>query len=129
MTHTATKRYYIGVIERAIAYYDVEAEDARAAAENWQDGDFSDRDDEALDTEGPCSVREQQPDGSWRKVPESLWQSFQPETDDERLRRLSPDLLELARQIVLAKDNEESVPVGIYHAAVRIVARIEDDQA
>src|SRR5262249_48376830 len=38
MTNTATKTYYVGVIERAIAYYEVEAEDARAAAENWQDG-------------------------------------------------------------------------------------------
>jgi hypothetical protein len=75
MTTTATKVYYVGVIERAIAYYEVKAEDARAAAENWQDGVFSDRDDEALDTEGPCNVREQQPDGSWVKIPPSEWET------------------------------------------------------
>jgi hypothetical protein len=95
MTNTAPKRYRVGVIERAIAYYKIEAEDARTAAENWQDGDFSDRDDEALDTEGPCSVREQQPDGSWRNVPESLWRSSPPETEDGRLGQLGCDLLAL----------------------------------
>jgi hypothetical protein len=73
MSNTATRLYYVGVIERAITYYEVEAEDARAAAENWQDGEFYDRDDEALDTEGPCSVGEQTPDGTWRKVPPSEW--------------------------------------------------------
>ena len=74
MTITATKTYQVAVIERALAYYEVEAEDARTAAENWQDGEFDDRDDEALDTEGPCSVREQQPDGTWRKLPKSEWE-------------------------------------------------------
>jgi hypothetical protein len=74
MTNTTTKTYYVGVIERAVAYYDVEAGDSKAAAENWQDGEFSDRDDEALECEGVCSVREQQPDGSWRKVPRSEWE-------------------------------------------------------
>ena len=64
MTTTTTKTYRVAVIERALAYYRVEAEDARTAAENWQDGEFYDRDDEALDTEGPCSVRGQQPDGT-----------------------------------------------------------------
>ena len=52
MTNTATKTYLVGVIERAIAYYEVEAEDARTAAENWQEGEFHDRDDEALDPRG-----------------------------------------------------------------------------
>ena len=47
MTNIATKTYLVGVIERAIAYYEVEAEDARTAAENWMDGEFHDRDDEA----------------------------------------------------------------------------------
>jgi hypothetical protein len=74
MTTTATKTYYVGVIECAIAYYDIEAEDARTAAENWQDGEFSDRDDEALESEGPCNVRELQPDSSWRMVPPSEWE-------------------------------------------------------
>jgi hypothetical protein len=74
MTHNETKTYLVGVIERAISYFEVEAEDARTAAENWQDEDFHDRDDEALDTEGPCRVREQQPDLSWRKVPPSEWE-------------------------------------------------------
>jgi hypothetical protein len=74
MTESKMKTYSVGVIERALAYYEVEAEDARAAAENWQEGEFEDRDDEALDTEGPCSVREQQADGSWRKVPASEWE-------------------------------------------------------
>ncbi len=35
MTNIATKTYLVGVIERAIAYYEVEAEDASTAAENW----------------------------------------------------------------------------------------------
>ncbi len=78
MTTTATKTYYVGVIERAIAYYEVEAEDARNAAENWEEGEFKDRDDEALESEGPCNVRERQPDGSWRKVPPSEWEAEPP---------------------------------------------------
>ena len=78
MTNTATKTYLVTVIERALAYYRVEAEDARTAADNWQDGEFSDRDDEALESEGPCSVRERQPNGAWRKVPKSQWQDTQP---------------------------------------------------
>ena len=81
MTNTATKTYRIGVIERAIAYYEVEADDARTAAENWQDGEFSDRDDEALESEGPCNVREQQPDGTWQIIPPSQWEHEQPATD------------------------------------------------
>jgi hypothetical protein len=78
MTNTATKTYQVTVIERALAFYEVEAEDARTAAENWQDGEFKGRDDEALDTEGPSSVRERQPDGSWRKVPQSEWEADPP---------------------------------------------------
>jgi hypothetical protein len=75
MTTTATKTYLVGVIERAIAYYKVEDEDARAAAENWQDGEFHDRDDDALDAEGPCNVREKQPDGKWKILPGSEWEA------------------------------------------------------
>jgi hypothetical protein len=82
MTNTATKNYYVGVIERTIAYYDVKAATAMEAAENWGEGDFSDRDDEALDTEGPCSVREQQPDGTWREVPPSEWEAAPPPGSD-----------------------------------------------
>ena len=78
MTNNATKTYRVGVIERVIAYYRVEAEDARSAAESWAEGEFYDRDDEALDTEGPCSVRERQPDGSWRKLPRSEWGAAPP---------------------------------------------------
>ena len=74
MTTIATKTYLVGVIERAIAYYKVDAEDARTAAENWQDGEFYDRDDEAIDTEGPCNVRERHPDDSWLKLPPSQWE-------------------------------------------------------
>jgi hypothetical protein len=129
MTNATTKTYLIGVIERALAYYEVEAEDARTAAENWQDGEFHDRDDEALDSEGPRSVWEKHPDGEYRKVPVSQWESVVPGSEDERLKKAAPDLLELARQVVVAKDTEESVPVHIYHAAVRIIALIEDDQA
>jgi hypothetical protein len=81
MTTTTIKTYHVGVIERALAYYEVEAEDARTAADNWQDGEFHDRDDEALDTEGPCSVRERQADGSWRKVPPSEWEAASPAAD------------------------------------------------
>jgi hypothetical protein len=78
MTDTATKTYQVTVIERALAFYEVEAEDARTAAEHWSDGEFEGRDDEVLDTEGPCSVRERQPDGTWRKVPESQWREEPP---------------------------------------------------
>ena len=71
MTKTATKTYLVGVIERAISYFKVKAEDARTAAENWQEGEFWDRNDEALETEGPCNVREQQPDGTFLMLPSS----------------------------------------------------------
>ena len=69
MTNIAMKTYLVGVIERAIAYYEVEAEDAKTAAENWQDGEFHDSDDEALESEGPCNVRVKQLDGTWVKLP------------------------------------------------------------
>ena len=75
MTKTATKTYLVGVIERAISYFKVEAEDAPTAAENWQEGEFWDRDDEALEAEGPCNVREEQSDGSFLKLPRSRWEA------------------------------------------------------
>ena len=75
MTKTATKTYLVGVIERAISYFKVEAEDAPTAVENWQEGDFWDRDDEALEAEGPCNVREKQPDGTFLKLPSSQWEA------------------------------------------------------
>jgi hypothetical protein len=91
MTDTETKTYCVGVIERAIAYYKVEAGNARTAAENWQDGEFKDRDDEALESEGPCNVRERQPDGAWRTVPPSEWED-EPDA--------SPQLLAACRLVV-----------------------------
>jgi hypothetical protein len=75
MTNIATKTYLVGVIERAIAYNKVEAEDATTAAENWQEGEFWDRNDEALEAEGPCHVREQQPDGTFVMLPGSQWEA------------------------------------------------------
>jgi hypothetical protein len=75
MTKTATKTYLVGVVERAISYFKVEAEDARTAAENWQEGEFWDRDDEALEAEGPCNVREEQPDGACLMLPRSQWEA------------------------------------------------------
>ena len=78
MTTTTTQTYRVAVVERALAYYEVEAESPRAAAENWQDGEFYDRDDEALESEGPCNVRERQPDGAWQIVPPSEWEDAPP---------------------------------------------------
>ncbi len=75
MTKTATKTYLVGVIERAISYFKVEAEDARTAAENWQEGEFRDRDDEALEAEGPCNVREELPDGTFLMLPSLQWEA------------------------------------------------------
>jgi hypothetical protein len=89
MTNTATRKYQVTVIERALAFYEVEAEDARSAAEKWSDGEFQRRDDEALDTEGPSSVRERQPDGAWRKVPESEWRAEPPPAGEGGLKRYS----------------------------------------
>lgn len=80
MTNTVTKTYLVGVIERTIAYYEVDAEDARTAAENWQDGEFHDRDDEVLECEGPCNVRVEQTDGTWVKLPPSEWEAEPPAT-------------------------------------------------
>jgi hypothetical protein len=68
----------VGVIERAISYYEVEAKDARTAAENWHEGEFWDHDDERLNAEGPCSVREERPDGTFLKVPKSDWEAAPP---------------------------------------------------
>ena len=56
-----------------------------------------------------------------------------PERDDPipatlaamRLIHAAPAFRELAKQIVLAKDTEESVPVDIYNAAARLIARAE----
>jgi hypothetical protein len=74
MTKATTKTYLVGVIERAISYFEGEAEDAATAAENWQDGEFQDRDDEALESEGPCNVRERQSNGTFRLLPRSQWE-------------------------------------------------------
>jgi len=82
MTNAATKTYLVTVIERCLVFYEVEAEDARTAAENWQYGLFDGRDDEALEAEGACSVREQQADGSYRKLPESEWREEPPASND-----------------------------------------------
>jgi hypothetical protein len=87
MTNIPTKTYLVGVIERAIAYYKVEAEDGRSAAQNWDDGEFHDRDDEALESEGPCNVRERQPDGTWMKLPPSEWEA-KPSAGQELLEAL-----------------------------------------
>jgi len=92
MTNTTTKTYHVGVIERAIAYYRVEAEDARTAAAHWEDGEFFDRDDEALESEGPCNVRERQPDGSWRTVPPAEWEGEPAATEADLSPSPSPDL-------------------------------------
>ncbi len=78
MSDTLMNTYRVGIIERALAYYKVEAEDPRTAAENWSDGEFEDRDDEALDCEGPCNVRERQQDGTWREVPRAEWEEERP---------------------------------------------------
>ena len=107
MTNTQTKTYLVGVIERAIAYYKVEAEDARTAVENWQDGEFHDRDDEALDSEGPCNVREKQPDGKYRTVPGSQWECDDLETEEERLRKAAPELL---KALLLAQGALNTAP-------------------
>ena len=82
MTNERNQDYQVTVIERALAFYEVEAEDARSAAENWSDGEYGGRDDEALDTEGPTSVRERQPDGTWRKVPDRNGRTAVPPAQD-----------------------------------------------
>jgi hypothetical protein len=75
MTNTPTKTYLVGVIERAIAYYMVDAVDPRTAAENWHEGELHERDDEALESDGPCNVRVKLPDGTWMKLPRSDWEA------------------------------------------------------
>ena len=104
MTNIATKTYLVGVIERAIAYYEVEAEDARTAAENWQDGEFHDRDDEALESEGPCNVRVKQPDGTWMKVAPSEWEDEPPAA--------APTILEALRLAQTALNTAPRFRVG-----------------
>lgn len=86
MTNTATRTYQVAVIERALASYKVEAANPRDAAGSWGDGEFYARDDEALGSEGPAIVRERQPDGTWRKVPESAWKD-EPPTPGDRAKR------------------------------------------
>src|SRR5271170_7738880 len=93
MTKTATKTYLVGVIERAISYFEVEAEDARTAAENWHEGEFRDRDDEALEAEGPCNVREKQPDGTFLKLPPSQWEAVLDAGSDSAMKPYSVLLL------------------------------------
>jgi hypothetical protein len=93
MTKTATKTYLVGIIERAISYFKVEAEDARTAAENWQEGELWDRDDEVLEAEGPCNVREKQPDGTFVKLPRSLWEDVPTAGSDTAKRPYSVLLL------------------------------------
>jgi hypothetical protein len=93
MTSIATKTYLVGVIERAISYYEVDAENARTAAENWQEGEFQDRDDEALDAEGPCNVREKQPNGTFLKLPPSQWEAVPTAASDSARKPYSVLLL------------------------------------
>ena len=93
MTKTTTKTYLVGVIERAISYFEVEAEDARTAAENWQEGEFHDRDDEALESEGPCNVREKQPNGTFLMVPSSQWEAVPTDENDSARKPYSVLLL------------------------------------
>jgi hypothetical protein len=120
MINTATKTYLVGVIERAIAYYEVEAEDAKTAAENWQDGEFHDRDDEALESEEPCNVRVEQPDGTWVKLPPSEWAAeapAAPETNPYSVLLLYPDYAndtgsETYYALVEAPDPIEAVTVA-----------------
>jgi hypothetical protein len=135
MTNTATKTYLVGVIERAIAYYEVEAEDARAAAENWQDGEFHDRDDEALESEGPCNVRIEQPDGTWVKLPRSEWEAEPPADDSGKqpysVLLLYPDYAndggtETYYALVEATDPIDAVAVAQRQAAVAQSIDIDD---
>jgi hypothetical protein len=136
MTDTVSKTYQVTVIERALAYYKVEAEDARTAAENWQDGDFYDRDDEALDTEGPCSVRERQPDGSWLNVPRSEWEPEPPAASDPAKKPYSvlllyPDYVgnygeETYYAFVEAADPIEAVTVAQRQAVAAETVDIDD---
>lgn len=136
MTSTAIRTYHVGVIERAIAYYEVEAEDARTAADNWQDGEYFDRDDEALESEGPCSVRERQPDGSWRKVPRPEW-DVESATGDDLTKKpysvllLYPDYMddtgrETFYAFVEAPDAIEAVAVAQRQAVTAQSAEIDD---
>lgn len=128
MTNTATKRYQVTVIERALAFYEVEAEDARTAAANWHDGEFHGRDDEAVESDGLYSVREQQPDRSWQRIPKSEWEAA--------LKPYSvllhyPDYLddtgyETFYAFVTAADSMEAVAVAQRQAAAAQSIEIDD---
>ena len=72
MTTPATKTFLIGVIH-APSVTTKSRPKRRCAAENWREGAFWDRDDEPLDSEGPCNVRQLQPDGTFLKLPKSHW--------------------------------------------------------
>jgi hypothetical protein len=50
-----------------------------------------------------------------------------PTQDAMRLIEAAPALLRLARQVVSAKDTQASVPVDMFDAATRILARIDAD--
>jgi hypothetical protein len=118
MTNTATKTYLVGVIERAIVYYKVEAEDARTAAENWLDGEFHDSDDEALESEGPCNVRKQQSDGTWTILPPSEWEAEPPAAvplnkANARLATAAPTMLEALRLAQRALNTAPRFRVGV----------------
>ncbi len=132
MTKT-TKTYLVSVIERALGYYKIDAEDARSAAENWQEGDFLDRDDDALESEGPCNVRERQPDGTYRKLPRPQWDAESCGGRDAAkpysVLLLYPDYAndsgtETYYTFVEAKDPSEAVDLAQRHA----IAGLEDDQ-
>jgi hypothetical protein len=135
MNHIATKTYLVGVIERAIAYYKVEAEDARTAAENWQDGEFYARDDEALESEGPCNVRERRPDGKWKTLAPSEWEAEPaPAADGNKpysVLLLYPDYLddtgyETYYALIEAPDPIEAVAVAQRQAIAAQSADIDD---
>lgn len=117
MTKTATKTYLVGVIKRTISYFEVEAEDARTAAENWQEGEFWDRDDEALEAEGPCNVREEQPDGTFLIVSSSQWETIPSAANDAAKRPYSV--------LLLYPDYANDTGTETYYALVEALDPIE----
>jgi hypothetical protein len=117
MTKTATKTYLVGVIERAISYFEVEAENGRTAADNWQEGEFQDRDDEALEAEGPCNVREKQPDGTYLKLPTSQWDAIATDANDSGKKPYSV--------LLLYPDYANDSGTETYYAFVEAVDPIE----
>jgi hypothetical protein len=136
MTKTATKTYLVGVIERAVSYFKLEAEDAATAADNWQEGDFWDRDDEALEAEGPCNVREQQPDGTFLMLPRSQWEGNTLTGNDSATRPYSVLLLypdyaddtgyETYYAFVQASDAIDAVAVAQRQAVAAQIVDIDD---